>query len=72
MEKVARIMERFWLVLAVLTALWAVYVMATRGMEQGKVWIWFPLVCAAMWWYRRFMRGRMEQWARREEERKRS
>lgn len=66
MEKIARFMEWFWLTLAVLTAAWAVYVLAGHGWEQGKVWLLFPAVCLAMYGYRRFMRGRIAQWAERQ------
>ncbi|MBZ0207710.1 MAG: hypothetical protein K8H89_15445 [Flavobacteriales bacterium] len=66
MEKIARFMEMFWLGLAVLTACWAAYVLVVYGWEDGKVWLLFPAVCTAMWGYRRFMRGRMAQWAQRE------
>ena len=66
MEKIARFMELFWLVLAVLTAIWALYILAVQGWAAGKVWLLFPAVCTAMWGYRRFMRGRMAQWAERQ------
>ena len=69
MEKIARFMELFWLALAVLTAAWAVYVLAMEGWTAGKFWLLFPAVCAAMWGYRRFMRGKMAQWAERERRR---
>lgn len=63
MERIARFMELFWLTLAVLTAAWAFYVLYTHGWEVGKVWLLFPAVCAAMFGYRRFMRGRMARWS---------
>ncbi|MCB0774109.1 MAG: hypothetical protein KJZ58_00750 [Flavobacteriales bacterium] len=66
MEKIARFMELFWLVLAVLTAIWALYILTVQGWAAGKVWLLFPAVCTAMWGYRRFMRGRMAQWAERQ------
>ncbi len=72
MEKFARFMEKFWLVLAVLTAVWTIYVIASQGWITGRVWTWFPLVCLGMWWYRRFTRRRMEAWARRQEGQDRS
>ena len=62
MEKIARIMEVFWLVLAVLTAAWAVYVLAMQGWVVGRQWLLFPAVCFAMWGYRRYTRGRMANW----------
>ena len=69
MEKIARFMELFWLTLAGITAVWAVYVLYVHGWQAGKVWLLFPAVCGAMFGYRRFMRGRMAQWAERERQR---
>lgn len=66
MEKVARFMEFFWLALAILTALGAVYILATQGWAEGSTWLLFPAVCLAMWGYRRFLRKRVAQWAERE------
>ncbi len=66
MEKVARFMELFWLALAVFTAVWSVYILYVHGWAAGKVWLLFPAVCAAMWGYRRFMRGKVALWAERE------
>ncbi|MGV9012668.1 MAG: hypothetical protein ACOH13_08760 [Flavobacteriales bacterium] len=63
MEKIARIMEIFWLVLAAITAAWAVYVLAMQGWANGRQWLLFPAVCFAMWGYRRYMRSRMTNWA---------
>ncbi|MBS1570456.1 MAG: hypothetical protein JST45_13590 [Bacteroidetes bacterium] len=68
MEKIARFMEMFWLVLAVLTAGWAVYVLLAQGWAIGSTWLLFPLVCGAMFGYRRFMRGRMERWEQQQRE----
>lgn len=66
MERIARLMEWFWLVLAVLTAGWAVWELYTHGWDSAKHLTWFPLVCAAMYLYRRFTRKRMTAWAERE------
>jgi len=64
MKRLSRFMEHFWLVLTIATALWAVLVLATQGWAEGRKWTWFPLVAAGMFGYRRFMRGKMEQWER--------
>ncbi len=66
MERIARLMEWFWLGLAVLTAGWAVWGLYQYGWDGAKHLTWFPLVCAAMYLYRRFMRKRMAAWAERE------
>lgn len=68
MERVALIMERFWLVLGVLSALGVAYYVAAYGWEASKVFIWFPAVALAMFWYRRFMRKRMAGWAARRQQ----
>lgn len=70
MERIARFMELFWLVLAVLSAGWALYMLVQHGWELGRTWLLFPLVSTAMWGYRRFMRRKMAQWAEREREQK--
>lgn len=69
MERISRIMEGFWLVLGVLTAGWAAYVLAMQGWGSGRQWLLFPAVCFAMWGYRRFMRGRMATWAQQQRDR---
>ncbi len=66
MERMARIMELFWLVLAFLSAAWAAWVVGTQGWQAGRVFIWFPMVCVAMFFYRRFMRRKMADWAARQ------
>jgi len=50
----------------VLTAGWAVWGLYQYGWDGAKHLTWFPLVCAAMYLYRRFMRKRMAAWAERE------
>jgi hypothetical protein len=64
MKKLSRFMEVFWLVVAVAAAGWAAYAIVAHGFEAGRKWLWFPVVAAGMYGYRRFMRSRMEQWER--------
>ncbi len=68
MERMARIMELFWLLLAFLSAGWAAWVISTQGWQSGRVFIWFPMVCVAMFFYRRFMRRKMTDWAARQQQ----
>jgi hypothetical protein len=65
MDRLARIMEYFWLALACLSACWVIFLLATEGWAGSKLFIWFPLVCTAMFFYRRFMRVKMTEWAER-------
>ncbi len=65
MDRLARIMEYFWLALGVLSALWMVWQVSMVGWDAGKVYTWFPLICFAMFFYRRFTRRKMAEWAER-------
>jgi len=65
MNKLARIMELFWLVLGVVSALWTAWQVHLSGWPAAKVYTWFPMVCFAMFLYRRFTRKKMAQWAER-------
>lgn len=60
MRKVTRFMEHFWLAVAIGTALATIWVIATEGFATGRQWLWFPLIALAMYFFRRFMRGKLE------------
>jgi hypothetical protein len=60
LRKISRFMELFWLALAIGTGLSAIYIIAVDGWDQGNRWIWFPLICLAMYAFRRITRGRLE------------
>ncbi len=62
MRKLSRIMEHFWLVVTLATLAWAVFQLVTVGLAGARQWLWFPLVAGGMYGYRRFMRGKMDQW----------
>ncbi len=66
MRKVNRFMEHFWLAVCIGTALAAVWVIVQQGFEAGRDWLWFPLIALAMYFFRRFMRGRLEAMVDRE------
>jgi len=53
-------MEHFWLAVAIGTALAAGWVMYQEGFGAGRQWLWFPGIALAMYFFRRFMRGRLE------------
>jgi len=65
MDRLARIMEYFWLALAILSAFWAAREIHLFGWDGAKHLTWFPLICFAMFLYRRFTRKKMAQWAER-------
>ncbi len=60
MRKLNKFMEHFWLAVAIGTALAAVWVIIAEGFGSGKNWLWFPGIALAMYFMRRFMRGRLE------------
>ncbi|MBL7964799.1 MAG: hypothetical protein JNM31_13255 [Flavobacteriales bacterium] len=68
MKRVGLIMERFWMVITIATALVALYAIYQYGFAEGRQWLWFPLISSAMWAFRRFMRGRLETMADREQQ----
>lgn len=65
MERIARIMEVFWLALGVLAAGWVAWMTYHHGWDATRIYAWFPLVCVAMFLYRRFTRRKMAEWAAR-------
>lgn len=67
MRKVNRFMEHFWLAVAIGTALATVWVMVQEGFNEGRRWLWFPGIALAMYFFRRFMRGKLEALADRRE-----
>lgn len=67
MERLARIMEYFWLSLAVLGMLWSGWQIGQVGWAGAKHYLWFPMICLAMFFYRRFTRRKMAEWAERRE-----
>jgi len=65
MDRLARIMEFFWLTLGVGGVLWTIWQVHAIGWDSAKIYTWFPLICFAMFFYRRFTRRKMAQWAER-------
>jgi len=66
MRKLTRFMEHFWLAVAIGTGLAALYVIITQSFDAGKQWLWFPGIALAMFFFRRFMRGKLDAMADRE------
>lgn len=58
-------MELFWLVLAIGSAGWVIWQSTQNGWAVSRHMAWIPLICTAMFFYRRFTRRKMAQWAQR-------
>ena len=63
MKKMNRVMEFFWLAVAVLSLVGAIYYILELGWEEGWVYLLFPLTAGMMFAYRRMMRSRVERWS---------
>ncbi len=53
-------MEHFWLAVAIGTGLAAIWVIAVDGFAASSQWLWFPGIALAMFFFRRFMRIKLE------------
>jgi hypothetical protein len=60
MRKLNKLMEHFWLALAVGTATAALWVIFTEGFSVGGQWLWFPVIAFSMFVFRRFTRKKLE------------
>ncbi len=63
MKKVNRLMEFFWLALAVITLFGASYYVYELGWKEGWLYLLFPAVALMMYLYRRGMRSRLDRWS---------
>jgi len=63
MKKITRIMEFFWLAVAILSLVGAGYYIYTLGWAEGWIYLMFPLVASMMWAWRRGMRSRIDRWS---------
>lgn len=61
MEKMNRFLEVFWLSLAIISMLMAIYLVMTDGYEKNKFMLMLPLLPAAMWIMRRSLRIRLDK-----------
>lgn len=54
-------MTAFWLILAILSLLVAVYMISVSGWMEGSVYLIFPLLAGMMYGVRKFMLSRMDK-----------
>lgn len=66
MNKYNKFMEYFWLVMAILTALYAAYTLGKTGSEDALLLITMPFIAGALFAVRRFTRKRIEKMAEKE------
>jgi len=64
MKNLNRIMEFFWLGLAILSTLGAIYYVNILGWDEGWYYLLFPAVALMMFLYRRGMRSRLDKWSK--------
>jgi hypothetical protein len=60
MRKINRLMEHFWLAVAIGSAAAALWVILSDGWDEGGRWIWFPVIAGAMFVFRRVTRRKLE------------
>lgn len=51
-------MERFWLVIAILTAFYAVYMVGKNGLGESLMYLVFPIIAGALFYLRYYARKR--------------
>lgn len=61
MRKVHRFMELFWLVVSLLSAVMALYMLVRAGLREGGIYLLFPFLAGAMYGVRRWVRKKMEK-----------
>lgn len=62
MEKMNRFLEIFWLLLGIISAIMAIYLVMIDGLEKNnKYMLMLPLLPFAMWIMRRSLRLRLEK-----------
>lgn len=67
-EKISKHAQYLWLTLSVVSLFYAGYMMFQHGIREQLVLLLFPIICFAMFWFRRLMWKRMEDEARRRSE----
>jgi len=60
MEKYNRIMEYFWMVAAILSFLYAIYLLGATSLEEAWVFFIMPLIAGFLFAMRRYMRKKMK------------
>ena len=63
MKKLNRVMEFFWLAVAVLSLFGAIYYIMELGWAEAWYYLMFPAVAFMMFAYRRGMRSRLDKWS---------
>lgn len=54
-------MEKFWLVIAILTSIYGIYMVAQLGLEEAKWYVFFPIVAILFYYTRRRLRLALEK-----------
>jgi len=54
--KVYRFLERFWLIVAIVSVFLTIYIVAEQGFENSKLYFILPIIAIVIWMMRRRLR----------------
>ncbi len=60
MNKISKAMEFLWLALGIILLVWVLYAVHQGGFAEQKTLFLFPILCFAMFFFRRFMRNKIQ------------
>ncbi len=61
LRKISLLMERFWLILAIVSLVVVIYIFATQGIDRRTLQLLiFPVLAGVMYGFRTFFRKRLE------------
>jgi len=64
-EKISKHAPYLWLTLTFVFLFYAVYMMYNHGVREQLLLLLFPIICFAMFWFRRLMYKKMQEDAKR-------
>jgi len=61
MERINRILEIFWLVIAIVCAFLSIFYIYKEGFQTGKYYLFLPAIALGMYLLRRVLRKKLEK-----------
>ena len=71
MKTLGKFMELFWLVLGVVALAVVLYHTSQTSFDETRIYFLAPALCFAMFFFRKFMNGKLQKMAELEEQRRR-